>query len=82
MFGSDYVSETCLTVCGRSSFLGPTDSSRLHWRSEKTTIAACPIRFWTYDDLYTEIFAALDVWRAIRAEQFAAQDSRLAEKSS
>lgn len=81
-FGSDHVSETYLIVCGRSSFLGPTDSSRLHWRSEKTTIAACPIRFWTYDDLYTETFAALDVWRAIRAEQSAAQGSRLAEKSS
>jgi hypothetical protein len=72
-FGFDHISETYLIVCGRSSFLGVTDRSRLHWRSEKTTIASCSIRFWTYDDLYTETSAALDVWRAIRAEQAAAQ---------
>jgi hypothetical protein len=42
IFGLDHFSETYLIVCGRNAFLNPTSQSRLHWRSEKTTIAACP----------------------------------------
>ena len=68
-FGLDHFSETYLVVCGRAAFLNRTERARLHWRSEKTMIASCPIRFWTYDDLYVETSAALDVWRALRSEQ-------------
>jgi Domain of unknown function (DUF4263) len=62
-FGLQHFSETYLVVCGRSHFLDPVDISRLHWRSTKTMIAASPIHFWTYDDLYTQASAALDIWR-------------------
>jgi hypothetical protein len=68
-FGLDHFSETYLVVCGRVAFLSPPERARLHWRSEKTMIASCSIRFWTYDDLYVEASAALDVWRALRSEQ-------------
>jgi antiviral defense system Shedu protein SduA len=67
-FGLDHMSETYVVVCGRTSFLELTDRSRLHWRSEKTTIASSTIRFWTYDELHLQASAALDVWRALRAE--------------
>jgi hypothetical protein len=66
--GLTHFLETYLVVCGRTAFLNPTEVVRLHWRSEKTMIASCPIRFWTYDDLYVEASAALDVWRAVRSE--------------
>lgn len=66
-FGLDHFSETYLVVCGRSALLNATEKSRLAWRSDKTTIASCPIRFWTYDDLHVHTSATLDVWRAVRA---------------
>jgi Domain of unknown function (DUF4263) len=66
-FGLDHFSETYLVVCGRTGFLNRTEDARLHWRSEKTMIASCSIRFWTYDDLYVQASAALDVWRSLRA---------------
>jgi hypothetical protein len=62
-FGMPHFDETYLVICGRSPFLGPIERSRLHWRSTKTLISACPIHFWTYDDLYIQTFAALDLWR-------------------
>lgn len=67
-FGLERFSETYLVVCGREAFLTGTDAARLHWRSEKTTIAACQIRFWTYDDLLRETAAALDIWRSLKDE--------------
>ena len=41
--------------------------SRLHWRSAKTTIASCPVHFRTYDDLYVQSAASIDIWRDLRA---------------
>lgn len=67
-FGLDHFSETYLVVCGRSTLLTATEKSRLAWRSDKTTIASCPIHFWTYDDLHIFTSATLDVWRAVRAD--------------
>ncbi len=58
-FGLEHFSETYLIVCGRTTFLTTTERSRLSWRSDKTTIAACPIRFWTYDDLHAFTSATL-----------------------
>ena len=65
IFGLDHFSETYLIVCGRNAFLNSTGQSRLHWRSEKTTIASCPIKFWTYDDFYDEAFAVLEIFLSI-----------------
>jgi hypothetical protein len=65
IFGLDHFSETYLIVCGRTAFLNSTGQSRLHWRSEKTTIASCPIRFWTYDDFYDEAFAVLEIFLSV-----------------
>jgi hypothetical protein len=48
--------------------LDDVEKSRLHWRSEKTTIAACPIRFWTYDDLYENCSNSMSAIRTIREE--------------
>jgi hypothetical protein len=67
-FGMDLFSESYVVVCGRTGLLDATEKSRLNWRSENTAIASRPIRFWTYDDLYTNTSATLDAWRAIRAE--------------
>ena len=67
-FGLDRMSETYLVVCGRKAHLGTTERSRLFWRSRKTTIASCNILFWTYDDLYEQTSAALDVYRSLRAD--------------
>lgn len=58
-----HMTETYLVVCGRSSFLDPIDLSRLHWRSEKTLMASCPIRFWTYDDLHQNCSDTLSAFR-------------------
>jgi hypothetical protein len=66
-FGTPHMSETYLVVCGRSSFLDDMALSRLYWRSTKTMIASCPVHFWTYDDLYTQTTASLDIWRDIQA---------------
>jgi hypothetical protein len=63
-FGMDHMTETYLIVCGRSSFLDQMDQSRLHWRSEKTLMASCPIRFWTYDDLHQNCSDTLSAFRA------------------
>jgi hypothetical protein len=64
IFGIDRFSKTYLVVCGRNAFLNPTEQSRPHWRSETTTIASCPIRFWTYDDLYEQTFDVFEIFRA------------------
>jgi len=71
-FGMPLTSETYLIVCGRSEFLNEVDKSRLHWRSEKTTIAASPIRFWTYDDLYQNCSDSMSAYRVVRDEARAA----------
>jgi hypothetical protein len=62
-FGIAHFSETYLVVCGRSAQLSEVEKSRLHWRSSKTTIASCPIHFWTYDDLYLQTSISLDLLR-------------------
>jgi Domain of unknown function (DUF4263) len=67
-FDLDQFSESYVVVCGRTGLLNAPEKSRLNWRSENTTIASRPIRFWTYDDLYRNTSATLDAWRAVRAE--------------
>jgi hypothetical protein len=67
-FGMPLMTETYLIVCGRRRFLNEVEKSRLHWRSEKTTIAACPIRFWTYDDRYDNCSNSMSAIRTIREE--------------
>jgi hypothetical protein len=62
-FGLPHFDETYLIICGRSNGLDPVEESRLHWRSTKTLISACPIHFWTYDQLYIQAAASLDIWR-------------------
>ena len=68
-FGMSRMSETYLIVCGRSLFLDDVARSRLHWRSTKTSIASCPIHFWTYDDLYIQAVGSLDVWRDLQTSR-------------
>ena len=68
-FGMARMSETYLVVCGRSQNLDDVARSRLHWRSTKTTIASCPVHFWTYDDLYIQAAASMDIWRDMHASQ-------------
>jgi Domain of unknown function (DUF4263) len=63
IFGLDHFDETYLVICGRKNFLDRTEQSRFHWRSTKTMVASCHIRFWTYDDLYVQTSAQLDAWR-------------------
>jgi hypothetical protein len=65
-FGMDHMTETYLIVCGRSRYLDAIDQSRLHWRSEKTLMASCPIRFWTYDDLHENCSDTLSAFRAVK----------------
>lgn len=72
-FGVPVKSETYLVVCGRDGHLGQTERSRLEWRSEKTAIAGCSIRFWTYDDLWAQASAQLDAYWALKADQAVAQ---------
>lgn len=60
-FESDHVVETYVVVCGRFDGLGALELSRLHWRSNKSSIATDLVLLQTWDDLADHFEAILDV---------------------
>lgn len=63
-FGARRLTESYLIVCGRRDpAMDEATLDRLDWRCNKTQIAACGVRLWTYDDLLINLEAAVTFLR-------------------
>lgn len=63
-FGARRPTESYLIVCGRRDpGMDEATLDRLDWRCNKTQIASCGVRVWTYDDLMINVEAAVSVFR-------------------